>query len=177
MTTMLSSLALAVTLGLTTVPTLAAAQAADAAATSRSDEMSRTEEQLHIERSVLAALEALTRDDVTAWPALFAEDGTQEFPYAPEGSPRIVEGREAIAAYLADYPEVFDLTRIGEPVWHHDGNTAIVEFDVEGTAVQTGNPYNQRYINVIYHEGGLITRFVDYWNPLVVQEAVGGMYQ
>lgn len=103
--------------------------------------------------------------------------GVQEFPYAPEGSPKQVSGKNEIASYLADYPEKLDLHRIGTPTWHHDGNTAIAEFEVEGTAVPTGKPYNQRYISVIEHEGGKIVRYVDYWNPLIVQEALGSMFK
>lgn len=123
------------------------------------------------------ALQALTRMDTEPWPELFTDEGVQEFPYAPEGSPQVVRGKSNIADYLSDYPEKFRLTRIGAPTWHHDGDHAIVEFAVEGTAVPTGKPYNQRYISVIEHTDGKITRYVDYWNPLVVQEALGGMFK
>jgi ketosteroid isomerase-like protein len=139
--------------------------------------MPYTDEQTQIETRVLEALQALTRKDVSKWPALFEEAGVQEFPFAPEGSPGRIEGRSAIAAYLKDYPEKFDLHRIGQPIWHHDGNTAIVEFTVEGVAVPTGRPYHQRYVSVIEHRHGQITRYVDYWNPQVVADALGGMFK
>lgn len=139
--------------------------------------MAYTDEQKRIESNVLEALNALTRKDVSKWPALFADDGVQEFPFAPDGSPKRIEGKTEIAEYLKDYPEKLVLHRIGQPVWHHDGDTAIAEFEVEGTAVPTGKPYNQRYISVIEYRGGKITRYVDYWNPQVVAEALGGMFK
>jgi uncharacterized protein len=139
--------------------------------------MSKTDEQQKIEQSVIGALEALTRNDVTLWPALFDTDGSQEFPYAPEGSPKVIKGKDKIADYLSNYPETFELTRIVEPKFHHDGATAILEFSVEGSARRTGKPYNQRYISVIEHSSGKISRYVDYWNPLVVQEALGQMFR
>jgi uncharacterized protein len=139
--------------------------------------MTRTTDQLEMEKRLLAALEALTRNDVAPWPDLFSPDGVQEFPYAPQGSPTRIEGRQNIAAYLANYPEVFNLTRIVDPIFHHDAKRMVVEFSVEGRAVQTGRPYNQRYISVIEHEAGKIRRYVDYWNPLVVQEALGQMFK
>lgn len=139
--------------------------------------MTRTSQQLHIEALVQDALDALTRLDTRPWPEMFAEDGVQEFPFAPQGSPAVVTGRAAIAEYLSDYPDTFHLTRIVDPTWHHDGDHAVLEFAVEGTAVPTGRPYNQRYIGVIEHRDGRITRYVDYWNPLVVQEALGGMFK
>lgn len=127
-----------------------------------------------LKQQLLHALEALTRGDVAPWPALFADEGVQEFPYAPEGYPQRIAGRQAIAAYLADYPEKFQLDRIVNPVFYPSGRVLVLEFGVEGTALQTGKPYNQRYVSVIEHRGGQITRYVDYWNPLVVIEALGG---
>ena len=127
-----------------------------------------------LEQKLLHALNALTHGDVAPWPALFAADGVQEFPYSPDGYPKRIEGQKAIAAYLADYPEKFKLDRIVQPVFYHSAGVLVAEFGVEGTAVPTGKPYNQRYISVIEHRGGLITRYVDYWNPLVVLEALGG---
>ena len=139
--------------------------------------MTYTVEQRQIEEDVFEALEALTRKDVSMWPALFHEDGVQEFPFAPQGSPQRIEGKAVIADYLADYPKKLDLHRIGRPVWHHDGDTAIAEFAVEGTAVPTGRPYDQRYIGVIEHRAGKIVRYDDYWNPQIVAEALGGMFK
>lgn len=126
-----------------------------------------------LQQKLLDALEALTRSDVAPWPALFTEDGVQEFPYSPEGYPKRLEGRTAIADYLADYPEKFQLDRIVQPVFHLSTGVLVLEFGVEGKGVPTGKPYNQRYISVIEHHDGLITRYVDYWNPLVVMEALG----
>jgi uncharacterized protein len=134
--------------------------------------MTYTDDQKLIETRVFEALIALTRKDTAEWPELFADDGVQEFPYAPEGLPKRIESKAGIAEYLKDYPGKPDLHRIEAPVWHHDGATAIAEFTVEGTAVSTGKPYNQRYISVIEHCDGKITRYVDYWNPQIVVEAL-----
>ena len=139
--------------------------------------MTKTDPQQQIETRVFAALNALTRKDVMPWSELFTDDGVQEFPYAPEGSPKQVSGKSAIASYLADYPKMLDLHHISMPTWYHDGNTAIAQFEVVGTAVPTGKPYNQSYISVIEHEGGKIVRYIDYWNPLIVQEALGSMFK
>ena len=139
--------------------------------------MTYSDAQKQIETDVFEALDALTRKDTSKWPALFANDGVQEFPFAPEGSPKKIEGKAGIADYLKDYPEKLGLHHIGQPVWHHDGNTAVAEFAVEGTAVPTGKPYNQHYISVIEHRGGKIIRYVDYWNPQIVVEALGGSFK
>ena len=127
-----------------------------------------------LEQQLLHALKALTRGDVAPWSAMFADDGVQEFPYAPAGYPARISGRRAIADYLADYPKLFKLDRIVDPVFYPSGSVLVLEFAVEGTALQTGKPYNQRYVSVIEHNAGQITRYVDYWNPLVAIEALGG---
>ncbi|AEI44525.1 hypothetical protein KNP414_06001 [Paenibacillus mucilaginosus KNP414] len=40
---------------------------------------------------------------------------------------------------------------------------------------ETGNPYNQTYISVVETKDGLITRYRDFWNPLVAIESVGSV--
>ena len=50
---------------------------------------------------------------------------------------------------------------------------AIAEFRSKGTALPTGKPYEQTCISVVRTDGdGLITHYLDYWNPLVAIEAL-----
>lgn len=44
-----------------------------------------------------------------------------------------------------------------------------------GRGVATGLHYNQRYISVITVEQGYIVNYLDYWNPLILAEALGGV--
>ena len=55
--------------------------------------MNYSDEQKLTETRVQGALEALTRGEVEPWSELFAEDGVQEFPYAPKSSPQRIEGK------------------------------------------------------------------------------------
>ena len=136
--------------------------------------MSITTSNQQIEQMLLSALDALTRNDIGPWPAMFTEDGVMEFPFAPPGYPKRVEGKQNLVTYLAGYPEIIKLDRINPATFHHSENVTVAEFSVEGKAVQTGNSYHQQYISVIEHRAGQITRYVDYWNPLVAIEALGG---
>ncbi|MGA5117291.1 nuclear transport factor 2 family protein [Streptomyces pseudogriseolus] len=61
--------------------------------------------------------------------------------------------------------------RIHETV---DPTLVIAELRCEGVALKTGRPYNQTYISVVETRDGRIGRYVDYWNPLVAMEALGG---
>ncbi len=61
--------------------------------------------------------------------------------------------------------------RIHETV---DPTLVIAELKSEGVALETGRPYNQTYISVVETVDGKISRYVDYWNPLIAMEALGG---
>ena len=127
----------------------------------------------HLERMLLDALDAITRHDMGPWAAMFAENGVMEFPFAPAGTPLRVEGKEALKAYLTAFPEMITLTRIHPATFHHSPQVMVAEFSADGVATQTGNAFTQGYISVIEHRDGRITRYRDYWNPLVAQAALG----
>ncbi|MEU4560521.1 nuclear transport factor 2 family protein [Actinoplanes sp. NPDC023936] len=111
---------------------------------------------------------------IDEWVALFAPDATLEFPYAPTGVPSQVQGHAALVAHMNNFPKTFDVQFV-DLVFHEtaDPATAIAEFRSTGRAVPTGKPYEQTCISVVHtDEAGRITRYVDYWNPLVAIEAL-----
>jgi ketosteroid isomerase-like protein len=108
------------------------------------------------------------------WVALFSPDAVLEFPYAPAGVPRQVKGREALFEHMSHFPETFDVEFV-DLVFHDtvDPSLAVAEFRSKGTALPTGKPYEQTCISVVRTDGdGLITSYLDYWNPLVAIEAL-----
>lgn len=122
------------------------------------------------------AMELLLAHDMTGFAALWAVDGTMEFPFAPGGYPERLEGRAAVAGYLRDYTDHVDLRAITSRTVHRtaDPEVVVVEFEVDGIAVRTGRPYRMRYISVITVRGGEITGYRDYWSPVAAAEALGG---
>lgn len=105
---------------------------------------------------------------------MFAEECVFEFPYAPPGFVRRIDGREGLGRYLAVLPglikiDLFFGLRVHEAA---DGTTVILEFRGSGEG-RTGAPYDQQWISVIETSQGRITRYVDYWDPRVVLAAVG----
>ncbi|KIF05811.1 phenazine biosynthesis protein PhzA/PhzB [Streptomyces sp. RSD-27] len=119
-------------------------------------------------------LRLLLAKDIPGWVALWAEDGVMEFPFAPPGRPRRLEGREAVAAYMRPYPDHIDLhdfpeadLRIHETA---DPRTIVAEMRATGRLVRSGRPYDMTYIAVVTVDDGRITAYRDYWNPLTVLE-------
>jgi uncharacterized protein len=118
------------------------------------------------------SLRLLLDKDISAWVDLWAEDGLMEFPFAPEGWPRRLEGREAVAAYMHHYPDHIDLHDFPDLRMHRttDPETIVVEMRGVGRLVETGAPFDMTYIQVLTVRDGRISSCRDYWNPLGVQE-------
>ena len=121
---------------------------------------------------VFARLMAAVLDyDMNAQADLYAVDGILEWPFAPPGMSRHVEGREAIRGLLVPLGErakqsgrrlrEYDAVVIHETT---DPEVIIVEFDVTGESDNDG-PYRLSYIQVLRVRDGEIIFFRDYWNP------------
>ncbi|MFI8454416.1 nuclear transport factor 2 family protein [Kitasatospora sp. NPDC085464] len=117
-------------------------------------------------------LRLLLAGDVPGWVGLWAEDGVMEFPFAPPGWPRRLDGREAVAAYMRDYPDHIELHDFPEVQIHRttDPATVVVEMRGVGRLVRTGGPFDMTYIAVVTVRDGRFTSYRDYWNPLAVRQ-------
>ncbi|MEU6238385.1 nuclear transport factor 2 family protein [Kitasatospora sp. NPDC047058] len=118
------------------------------------------------------SLRLLLDKDIPAWVGLWAEDGVMEFPFAPPGRPRRLEGRGAVAGYMRDYPDHIDLHDFPDLRIHQstDPGTIVVEMRGVGRVVATGRPFDMTYIAVVTVRDGRFTSYRDYWNPLAVLE-------
>jgi ketosteroid isomerase-like protein len=105
---------------------------------------------------------------------LFTQDVVFEFPYAPEGLPKRLEGTAALAAHLERLSPLLSFGPMELGKVHAAGDTVIFEFSCSGVGVATGAPYDQLYISVVTLREGRIAHYRDYWNPLVVLTALGG---
>jgi uncharacterized protein len=118
------------------------------------------------------SLRLLLDKNIPGWVGLWAEDGIVEFPFAPQGWPERLAGKEAIAAYMRHYPDHIDLHDFPDLRIHQttDPETIVVEMRGVGRLVETGNPFDMTYIAVVTVQDGRITSYRDYWNPLAVLE-------
>ena len=111
---------------------------------------------------------------VDEWVELFANDAVLEFPFAPAGVPRRLAGRDELVAHMRNFPRIFAVEFVNL-VFHEttDPSLVIAQFQSTGTALPTGKPYEQTCISVVRtNDDGLITHYLDYWNPLVAIEAL-----
>ena len=128
-----------------------------------------------IKQIVDEQLTSLLRADVDAWVDCWHEDGVFEFPFAPPGYPNVVNGKAAIADYMAGLPEKIRIERFDIVELHENraGDGGVLEFTGTGTVVSTGLPYNQHYVAILKTKGGKLILYRDFWNPLVAIEAFG----
>ncbi|MCU7827087.1 nuclear transport factor 2 family protein [Kitasatospora sp. DSM 101779] len=115
-------------------------------------------------------LQVLLDKDIPAWVELWDKDGVLEFPFAPEGWPRRLEGKAAVGDYMRHYPDHVDLHDFPDVTIHQTTapETIVVEMRGVGRLVKTDAPFEMTYIAVVTVEDGLITHYRDYWNPIAV---------
>jgi ketosteroid isomerase-like protein len=115
------------------------------------------------------SLDRFLAKDMKGWSELCAEDVVAEFPFAPEGSQARFEGRDALYAYLKDYPSYIDVKKLPtlKVYGTDDANVAIAEWSASGVVIGNGNPYET-------FRDGLIVNYREYWNPQAFQKAMSG---
>lgn len=121
------------------------------------------------------SLDTFLAKDMKGWSELCNENVLVEFPFAPEGSPRRIEGRRAIYEYLRGYPDLIDIHSISSARIYStdDPNVAIADWSVTGRVISNGNPYNMSYATFVTFKDGLIVHYREYWNPQAFQAALG----
>ena len=122
------------------------------------------------------SLDTFLSKDMKAWSELCADDVVVEFPFAPEGMQNRFEGKEALYAYLKDYPSFIDVKSLPTLKIYgtDDANVAIAEWSVSGVVIGNGNPYEMSYSTFVTFRDGLIINYREYWNPQAFQKAMSG---
>jgi uncharacterized protein len=104
---------------------------------------------------------------------LFTADAVFEFPFAPEGFPRRLEGRDAIAAFLRQFPKYYRRVRFLDrqvtPL--ADGSGVVAEYRGEWETVKE-RPYNNTYVAVVRFRDGQVSHIREFFNPLIWIESV-----
>lgn len=139
------------------------------------NETDLTEERRAASRRALSEhVRLVSAGQIDEWVELYALEGVIEFPFAPAGVPKRIQGHAALKEHMLGFPATFDVEFV-DITFHDTGDPFVViaEYRSTGHAVPTGKPYEQTVITVVHTDDrGLITRFVDYWNPWVAIEAL-----
>jgi uncharacterized protein len=110
------------------------------------------------------------------WIELWTDDAELEFPYAPSGRQSTYRGKLEILAYMRATPGrvAIDTVRDMKVFPMLDPTVAVVEVAIDGHIPATNAPYDQRYVLFFEAQDGKLRRYLEYWNPLVSIDAMGG---
>ncbi|MGN5377043.1 hypothetical protein BIV25_43330 [Streptomyces sp. MUSC 14] len=106
---------------------------------------------------------------------LLAEDVVFEYVITVPGYPRRVEGRQGIIDLYRDYGDYVRLHGADNLRVHRDPETSVVvlEYEVHGTSVPTGRPYDNHFVSVVTIKDRKVTHWRDYLDPIAVFNAQG----
>lgn len=113
--------------------------------------------------------------DTESHVALLADDVVFEFPFAPAGVPRRLEGKAAAAEHVRVNLGAVELDRLPEATIYRttEPDTAIAEAHNVGRVKATGARFDMSFIAVMKVRDGRITLYRDYWSPLDVGGLAG----
>jgi ketosteroid isomerase-like protein len=116
---------------------------------------------------------ALEEADVEAFLSIWADDGVQEMPYAPDGFPRRLEGKEAIRQQYSALPTNFRSMRFPREILPlADPDRFLVRYRGE-IELRAGGRYDNTYVGIFTLRDGRIVELVEYFDPIVLQRAFG----
>jgi ketosteroid isomerase-like protein len=106
---------------------------------------------------------------------LLAEDVVFDYVISVPGYPRQVEGRQNIIDLYSAYGDFMNLRSADNLRVYRDREASVVvlEYEVHGTSVQTGRPYDNRFVSIVTINDRKVTRWRDYLDPVAVFEASG----
>jgi ketosteroid isomerase-like protein len=103
-----------------------------------------------------------------------APDAVFEFRYRFPGYPTKVVGREALMALYSGYGEGMKLQGAGALVVNISQTPGVVvlEYEVQGKAVRSGKPYENRFVSVVTIQDRKIVGWRDYMDSLAAMSAL-----
>jgi uncharacterized protein len=104
----------------------------------------------------------------------FTDDAVYESRYHFPGWPVMIRGRANLMASLSGYGKAIKLHSGDALVVHHcqDGRVVILEYEVHGTILSSGAPYDNRFISVSTIKNRKIIHWRDYMDSLAAWTAL-----
>jgi ketosteroid isomerase-like protein len=102
-----------------------------------------------------------------------ADNAVFEYRYIFPGFPTKVEGRDALMALYSGYGKSTVLHSGDALIVHRsqDPRVLILEYEVHGKKISTGNPYGNRFISVVTIKDRKIVHWRDYMDSLAAYTA------
>ena len=118
------------------------------------------------------AIGALKANDIAGWMEIYTPDAIHEFPFAPEGAPRELVGRDAIGTYMSRLPSLIRFGTLSDVRVRETGDELIIEATGHHQRIADDATRDLSYIWFITMRDGKVVHFRDYMNPLQLSKAV-----
>ena len=106
---------------------------------------------------------------------LLADDVVFEYVVSVPGYPRRVEGRQNVIDLYSSYDDYMTVHTADSLRVYRDpeASVVVIEYEVHGESVQTGRPYNNRFVSIVTVMDRKVTHWRDYLDPIAVFDAAG----
>lgn len=104
---------------------------------------------------------------------VYHDDVTIDFPFAPEGHTRRLEGRDAVVRYFGNIKNFTEGFKLGEPELHTIEGGLVAIYPGTATFTETGLPYAQEYVLFLTVRDGRIAAMREYYDGQRVLRALG----
>jgi uncharacterized protein len=106
---------------------------------------------------------------------LLAHDVVFEYVISVPGYPARVEGRQGIIDLYSGYGDYMTMHTADNLRVYRDRQASVVvlEYEVHGESVQTGRPYDNRFVSIATIKDRKVTHWRDYLDPVAVFNASG----
>ena len=106
---------------------------------------------------------------------LLTDDVVFEYVIPVPGYPRRVDGRQGIIDLYSNYDDYMTIRTADSLRVYRDPEASVVvlEYEAHGKSVQTGRPYDNRFVSIITIKDNKVTHWRDYLDPTAVFEAAG----
>jgi ketosteroid isomerase-like protein len=106
---------------------------------------------------------------------LLADDVVFEYVISVPGYPKLVEGRQGVIDLYSGYGDYMTMHTADNLRVYRDRKASVVvlEYEVHGESVQTGRPYDNRFVSIATIKNRKVTHWRDYLDPVAVFNASG----
>ena len=111
-------------------------------------------------------IESLQAGNIDGWMRIYAPDAVHEFPFAPAGWMTVLQGRDAISAYMKQLPGRIRFGTLSNVRVREIGDELIIEATGHHRRVSDDSSLEISYVWFITLRSGQVTHFKDYMNPL-----------
>jgi len=122
-------------------------------------------------------VDAMNAWDFDALRALTDENVICELPYAPDGFPDRLDGRESLLEFqrgATTFLEAPNLTKLRVETYDSDPGEIVAEYRSDTVVGPMHTPYRNRYISRFTVRNGKITYLAEFFDPIRLVVAMGG---